>query len=116
MSSFHLHAAHLPRILLPLLAGMYALAISRSSPQAAELTPATARAYIMPADDGYGLTECMARGGTCARIVADSWCEAHGHGLAISFGPAEDVTGAIDDRLPAGKSVEPGSYLVTCGE
>lgn len=115
MSSFHLHAAHLPRILLPLLAGIYALAVSRSSPQAAELTPAMVHAYLMPADEGYGLTECMARGGACARIVADSWCEAHGHGVAVSFGPAEDATGAIDDRAAAG-TIEPGSYLVTCGE
>ena len=116
MSSFHLHAAHLPRILLPLLAGMFALAVSRNSPQAAEIIPAKIHAYVMAVDEGYGLTECMARGGSCARIVADSWCEAHGHGMAISYGPAEDVTGAIDDTQPAGSSLEPGSYLVTCGE
>ena len=28
-------------------------------------------------------------------MVADAWCEAHGHGVAVAFGRADDVTGAV---------------------
>ena len=117
MTRFDPRSSTLPRLLLPLIAGMFALTLLHSTPQAAEIKPVKAVAYVMPADDGYGVTECIARGGACARIVADAWCEAHGHAQAISFGPAEDVTGGIADNVaekPA--AVEPGSYIVTCGE
>ena len=31
------------------------------------------RDFIVPADDGYGMDECMAEGGPCAKLIADSW-------------------------------------------
>ena len=96
------------------LQGMMALAITRNTPQAAEIKPVAARTYVMPADDGYGLTECLAQGGACARIVADAWCEAHGHARAINFGAAEDVTASIGG--PVGHTPAKGSYIVTCAE
>jgi len=36
-------------------------------------------------------------------VVADAWCEAHGHGAALAFGHADAAAGA-----------EP--YVVTCGD
>lgn len=115
MSPLSLRTSVLPRVLLPLLAGLLALAATRNAPLAAELKPA-ANIYVMPEDDGYGLTECIALGGACARIVADAWCEAHGHAQAISFGPAEDATGAIAETASTKPAPEKGGYLVTCGE
>lgn len=52
--------------------------------------------FIVKSDDGYGLGECIRSGDDCAKIVADAWCSAHGHGSAKSFGPARDnVTASI---------------------
>jgi hypothetical protein len=67
--------------------------------------------FIIAATDGYGVEVCLAEGGECGHVVADAWCEAHGHGAAISFGLAEDVTGAI---AGGGKAGAP--YLVTCSD
>ena len=70
--------------------------------------------FIIAAAEGYGVADCLAEGGECGRVVVDAWCEAHGHGAAISFGPAgDDVTGAI----PGGASRAMGTpYVVRCGE
>ena len=67
--------------------------------------------FIIAATDGYGVEDCLAEGGECGHVVADAWCEAHGHGGALSFGPAEDVTSAI---AGGGKAGAP--YIVTCGD
>ena len=117
MTRFDLRSSSLPRLLLPLIAGMFALTLMHSSPQAAEIETVKSHSYVMPADEGYGVTECIARGGACAHIVADAWCEAHGHAEAISFGSAEDVTGAVAGTAEAKTATfEPTSYIVNCGE
>lgn len=52
--------------------------------------------FIIKGDDGYGVGDCIRSGDDCAKIVADAWCSAHGHGAARSFGPARDnVTASI---------------------
>ncbi len=70
--------------------------------------------FTLPADDGYGIGECMRGGGDCGRVMADSWCEAHGRGHALAFGAAEDVTGAI----PGGDAASGGAsqVIIRCGE
>jgi hypothetical protein len=70
--------------------------------------------FIIAAAQGYGVQDCLAEGGECGQVVADAWCEAHGHGPAISFGPVGDeVTGAI----PGGRAADPASpYVVRCGD
>ncbi len=52
--------------------------------------------FLIPANDGYGVAECLVAGGECGQIVADAWCETQGYARAASFGPAEpeDVTGS----------------------
>ena len=106
-----------PRILLPMLAGMMALAVSRVQSQAEEADhQPVVHSYVMPANDGYGITECIATAGACGRVVADAWCEAHGHAQAIAYGRAEDVTGAIAEPFAEKAVFEPGSYIVTCAE
>ena len=61
--------------------------------------------FLVPANDGYGVGNCLASGGECGQLVADAWCQAHGYGRAASFGPtrAEDVTGAVAPVSSAGR-------------
>ena len=70
--------------------------------------------FIIAAADGYGVEDCLAEGGECGRIVADAWCEAHGHGPALAFGVADDVTGAISGGAAAPVTDRP--YMVRCGD
>lgn len=53
--------------------------------------------FLVPANDGYGVAECLISGSSCGQIVADAWCESQGYGRAVSFRitTPEDVTGAI---------------------
>jgi hypothetical protein len=69
--------------------------------------------YVLSDADGYGLAECISQKRDCGKIVADSWCEAHGHGPAMAFGGAEDVTGAIS---ASSKSPAPGAAMVSCAD
>ena len=62
-----------------------------------------AHSFVVAANDGYGVQDCLGEGGDCGRVVADAWCEAHGHGAALAFGRAHDVADAE-------------SYVVTCGD
>lgn len=66
-------------------------------PNAASSRAAAAQeTFVIPANDGYGVADCLANGSECGRVVANAWCEAQGYGLASSFGlvAAEDVTGS----------------------
>ena len=67
--------------------------------------------YEIAANDGYGLEDCLSTGGECGRVVADAWCEAHGHGHALSFGPKD----ASDDDIKRVTATEE-TYLVRCGD
>jgi hypothetical protein len=71
--------------------------------------------FVIPANDGYGLGECITAGKPCGRIVADAWCEAHGQGPARAFGRAEDITASIASASTK-EPAAPGSIVVSCGE
>src|SRR5947209_9073508 len=75
----------------------------------------SATTFVIPANDGYGLGECITAGRPCGRIVADAWCEAHGQGPARAFGRAEDVTASIAN-VSSNDAATPGSIIVSCGE
>jgi hypothetical protein len=68
--------------------------------------------FVVVTADGYGVEDCLAEGGECGHVVADAWCEAHGHGGAISFGVADDVTGAIATKTAGEKQASP--YIIRC--
>ena len=74
------------------------------------------RDFIVPADDGYGMDECMAEGGPCAKLIADSWCQVNGMKTSLHYAAAEasDVTASlskkITDRLPT------PYYIVNCSD
>jgi len=72
-------------------------------------------AYVISDQDGYGLLECLIQKSECGRIVANSWCEAHGHGASTSFGPAEDITASIDAKA-ARPHKKPSAAIVSCAE
>lgn len=97
----------LPRIAAPLVAGLLVSAAYHSNVQAA---PAT---YIVSDQDGYGVQECLTQKSDCGRIVADAWCESHGHGKARSFGRVEDVTASIASDAPR-QALHPDAAIISC--
>jgi hypothetical protein len=73
------------------------------------------RSFIIPANDGYGIADCLGEGGACGRMVADAWCAAQGMGKARAFGPAEatDMTASLRNASRGGPTQ---AYTVTCNE
>jgi len=69
-------------------------------------------AFVVAANDGYGVQDCLAGSDSCGQVVADAWCEAHGHGDAISFGLQSAFSGAVATKASA--SSEP--YVINCGD
>ncbi len=67
--------------------------------------------YEIAANDGYGLEDCLGAGNECGQVVADAWCEAHGHGHALAFGPRSAIEGRAT-RVSA--TDEP--YVIKCGD
>lgn len=99
------------RILAPLLAGLVLAAAAHQSSRAA---PADQNVYTI-VDDGYGLGDCVAQRKECGKAVADAWCESHGHGAALAYGSASEVTGAIKTaaRTPAAREAD---AMVRCSD
>src|SRR5579862_4286473 len=81
--------------LLAAFAACYAFGHPLPSPAMAQSASASApHTFIVAANDGYGVEDCLSEGSACGQVVADAWCEAHGLSAAVHFGPADDVTGA----------------------
>ena len=79
-------------------------------------TPGLARAagshdYEIAANDGYGLEDCLAAGSGCGHVVADAWCEAHGHGHALAYGPRSAM-----EVAPTRVSTGDEPYVIKCGD
>lgn len=99
-----------PRIAFPLVAGLLASAAYHSNAQAAAST-----AYVVSDQDGYGVLECLTQKSDCGKIVADAWCESHGHGPARAYGRAEDVTASIATDAPR-QPLQPDAAVVSCAD
>jgi len=101
------------RLLAPLLAG---LVLASAALQSSCAAPADDNIYTI-ADDGYGLGECVAQRKECGKAVADAWCESHGHGAAVAYGSASEVTGTVQAktkvRVAAAKDSD---AVVRCSE
>jgi hypothetical protein len=67
--------------------------------------------YEVAANDGYGLEDCLAAGSQCGQVVADAWCEAHGHGHALAYGLRNIVEGR-----PTQVAATDESYVIKCGD
>lgn len=110
----------LPRIILPLIAGLALLAVAGRG----QVQAAGKNSFVINDNEGYGITDCLINGTACGRIVADAWCEAHGYGQSVAFGRADDVTGAVrpdadkaEDKAklqPVANQVRASSLIVTC--
>ena len=70
-------------------------------------------AFVIPAEDGYGIADCMQAGSACGQAMATSWCEAHGHPHVAAFGLSDDVTGSVPG---AEGTVTPGALVIRCGD
>jgi hypothetical protein len=101
-----------PRIIAPLLAGLTLAAAYQNNSQAA---PAARPSYVISEHDGYGVIECLTQKKDCGKIVADSWCEAHGHGPAAAYGRADDITASIETQSPTAPRGS-GDAIITCSE
>ena len=98
----------LPRLLFPLVLGLSMGGHFLGAAQARE-----GRLFFIPDSDGYGVSECLTGTSACGKVVADSWCEAHGQGAAVAWGKAEDITASIADA--SGKTARAGALVVRCG-
>ena len=94
-----------------------ALAAGALLTSASYLPVHAAENYVIPSSDGYGIGDCMHAGVDCGRVIADSWCESHGHAHVLAFGTVEDVTGAIQasNTGPALKG-NPDDIVIRCGD
>ena len=79
---------------------------------------AEADAFVIPAggEDGYGISECLHAGSLCGRVIADAWCESHGHAKALAFGSAADVTGTLPGGADPVTKVSSDDVVIRCGE
>ena len=100
------------RIVVPLGVGLIALATIARGPVQAQTAP-EARTYIIGSAEGYGIVDCFVDGVSCGKTVANSWCEAHGHGPALAFGLASDMTATIGQ--PQVK-IDKDAVVITCAK
>jgi len=107
MLTVHRDIRKVVQILLSAAAGGLFLMAMQVSARAGNQT------FIIPANDGYGISECLAPGATCGKVVADAVCEAHGLAEALTFGSSDDITASIAAPAPR---IQPGSMIVTCKE
>jgi hypothetical protein len=101
----------LPRIIAPLLAALMAAAAFQGRAEAASAP----QIYVISDNEGYGVVECLTQKRDCGKIVADSWCEAHGHGMAVAFGRADDITASIPNASADPKPVS-GAAIIRCAD
>ena len=97
--------------LLPLVAGLsfvVAGACCRAGPpKTTSSQPATA----------MGSASACTQAATCGRVMADSWCEAHGHAHVLAFGTVEDVTGTMQaSTKPDSIKAAAGDVVIRCGD
>ncbi len=71
--------------------------------------------YVIPATDGYGISECLHGQSDCGRVMADSWCEAHGHAHALAYGTGDDVTGSTGSSSAIQK-IAANDVVIRCGD
>jgi len=86
------------------------LTLALALPSTCEIDPgkaAEASTFLIASTVGYVVEDCLGEGGECGRVVADAWCEAHGHGAALDFG---------QQTAPGAALTGPPPYFITCGK
>lgn len=114
----HSHSALFARFAAPGMIVALGCLLQFSPPrdQARAATAAAQRAiYVVSEFEGYGVADCLTQRMECGQLVADSWCKAHGHGPALSYGRADDVAGSTGtDRRPTTPQAD--AAVVACKE
>jgi hypothetical protein len=95
------------RLVLSILAGLAAIAALQQAARADTHT------IVIPANDGYGIEECLSGSKGCGEIVAAAWCEAEGFSTPLAFGRAADVTGAVAGQE---SKLDPDAFVVKCAD
>jgi hypothetical protein len=105
------------RVVAPLGAGLIAFSAFSKAPVQAQ-TPAPVAAdvatFVVDANDGYGVMDCLIDGVACGKIVADAFCESHGRHEAVAFGLASDITGATPGATPSPVKAGPNDVIISC--
>jgi hypothetical protein len=89
------------------------LALLLLAAQNAAAGPAT-QELILPADDGYGMDDCLAETGTCGQLIADAWCKANGLAKSIAYGPIDPAEMTASISTAKISRTTPAAYSVTC--
>ncbi|TDR93574.1 hypothetical protein [Enterovirga rhinocerotis] len=91
---------------LAVIGGAVAFSVLPSPTEAASSRGPT---FVIPANDGYGVAECLNSGSACGQVMADAWCEAQGFRRSASFGPVDvETTGSIEpSRRPISVTCAP---------
>ncbi|GJE79583.1 hypothetical protein [Methylorubrum thiocyanatum] len=101
-------------VLLALALAATALPARAGSEPAATRKPVE-KTFLIPAEDGYGVGECLSGGPSeCGQVVANAWCESQGFASASNYGVAaqDEYTGAIDGAAPVKSAPRP--LRITC--
>ena len=88
-------------------------AISVFSAQSAPSEPRK-KDFVILNDDGYGTSDCLAKGSACGKIVADAWCESKGFSKSVSYRPVE--TGDVTHSAGASSRQIAESFVISCTE
>ncbi len=102
-------------VVLSILAGLLAVTAMKDRVLADQT-----HTFVIPADDGYGVKDCLGKDQGCAEAVASAWCEAHGLSGPLAYGRAEDIaTSAIPvtnatGAMPQPAKLDPDAFVVTC--
>ena len=80
------------------------------SPFSSELAAQERSTFVIAAQPGYGVEDCLTDREECGRLVANAWCEGQGHGIALSFGRSDN-----DQDANVGRP-ELRPVFITCGD
>ncbi len=72
--------------------------------------------YTISEDEGYGIADCMHAGRECGRVIADSWCESHGHAYVLAYGMGADVTGSVASPTSPITKISADDVVIRCGD
>jgi hypothetical protein len=106
---------NLIHVVLSILAGLLAVTAMKDRVLADQI-----HTFVIPADDGYGVKDCLGKDQGCAEVVASAWCEAHGLPGPLAYGRAEDIAtsaipaGNANGAMPQPTKLDPDAFIVTC--
>ncbi len=74
-------------LLHPLRATLCAALLIAAAPAQAET-----ETVVIPASEGYGISDCFVAKAACGKAISDAFCQSRGFGHASAYGLASDIT------------------------